>query len=112
MDEGNCRHVYLFTQRYPRGLSGSENATLRKKSRMWVEFDGICTQFCVCGNVGLRWMQCGPALRGFVDVFEGGEHNPSVLIIASNEENGELQFEFKRYFIRTRAPGAGLCQTP
>ena len=80
------------------GLAEAKTATLRKKSRMWVEFDGNMYPVLRMWERGFAMdANAAPALRGFVDVFEGGEHKSQCLIIASNEENGELQFEFKRY---------------
>lgn len=45
-----------------------------------------------------------PHLRGFVDVYEGSLHLFQCLIIASEEEGGEMQYEFKRM--------TAVCATP
>lgn len=37
-----------------------------------------------------------PHLRGLVDVYEGPTHLFQCLIVAANEEAGEMQYEFKR----------------
>ncbi len=37
-----------------------------------------------------------PHMRGLVDIFEGPKHVSQCLIVASDEENGEVKFEFKR----------------
>lgn len=37
-----------------------------------------------------------PAIRGFVDIYDGERHLYQCLIIASENLNGERQFEFKR----------------
>lgn len=37
-----------------------------------------------------------PNMRGLVDIFEGSNHLSRCLIIASDEQNGEVRFEFKR----------------
>ncbi len=37
-----------------------------------------------------------PHLRGLVDLYDGGRHLYQCLIVASEEENGEMRYEFKR----------------
>ena len=37
-----------------------------------------------------------PSLRGLVDLFDGAEHLYQCLIIASEEDRGEMRYEFKR----------------
>ena len=37
-----------------------------------------------------------PHLRGFVDLYEGSLHLFQCLIVASEEEGGEMRYEFKR----------------
>lgn len=37
-----------------------------------------------------------PHMRGLVDLYEGARHTAQCLIIASEEEGGEMRYEFKR----------------
>ncbi len=37
-----------------------------------------------------------PQLRGLVDLFDGARHLSQCLIVASEEEVGEMRYEFKR----------------
>lgn len=37
-----------------------------------------------------------PHLRGLVDIYDGARHLYQCLIIASQEESGEMRYEFKR----------------
>lgn len=37
-----------------------------------------------------------PHLRGLVDLYDGPKHLSRCLIVASEEENGEMRFELKR----------------
>ena len=54
------------------GLAEAKTATLRKKSRMWVEFDGNMYPVLRMWERGFAMdANAAPALRGFVDVFEG-----------------------------------------
>ena len=39
------------------GLAEAKTATLRKSPVCGSSLTEICIQFCVCGNVGLQWMQ-------------------------------------------------------
>ena len=41
-------------------------------------------------------LENAPHLRGLVDLYHGGVHLYQCLIIASEEEDGEMVFEFKR----------------
>lgn len=45
-----------------------------------------------------------PHLRGFVDLYEGSLHLFQCLIIASEEEGGEMRYEFKRMTAVARTP--------
>ncbi len=70
---------------------------LRKKSRMRVSVGD--QQFTI-----LRYWDEGfaldvddaPHLRGLVDVYDGARHLSQCLIVASEEEAGEMVYEFKR----------------
>ena len=42
-----------------------------------------------------------PGLRGLVDIYDGEQHLYECLIIASDEQNGEMRFEFKRNTVVT-----------
>lgn len=80
-----------------RGLDSARLSKLKKASRVRIETkDG---HFRV-----LRLWQTGfsvaladaPRLRGRVDLYEGPTQLFQCLIIAANEEAGEMQYEFKR----------------
>ncbi len=70
---------------------------LRRKSRMRVSVGD--QQFTI-----LRYWDEGfaldvddaPHLRGLVDVYDGARHLSQCLIVASEEEAGEMVYEFKR----------------
>ncbi|MEM1064946.1 MAG: hypothetical protein AAF771_17420 [Pseudomonadota bacterium] len=79
------------------GLELARKAALRKASRLKVEAGG--QRFTI-----LRYWDDGfavdseeaPHLRGLVDVFDGAKHLSQCLIVASEEEAGEMVYEFKR----------------
>jgi len=78
-------------------LARARKQKLRMKSRMRVRAGD--QTFTV-----LRFWEDGfsldsddmPHLRGLVDLIDGGRHVAQCLIIASEEDNGERRFEFKR----------------
>ena len=37
-----------------------------------------------------------PKLRGLADLFDGSRHLSQCLIVAANEEDGEMVYDFKR----------------
>ena len=45
-----------------------------------------------------------PPLRGFVDIYDGPRHISQALIIAVEDENGEMRYEFKRETTITDTP--------
>ena len=79
------------------GLEAARQAGLKKRSRLRVH-DGDAVYPV------LRFWESGfaldaeqaPHLRGLVDLYEGSAHLYQCLIVASQEEGGELRFEFKR----------------
>ncbi|NNE79826.1 MAG: hypothetical protein HKN18_06085 [Silicimonas sp.] len=79
------------------GLEQARKHKLRKKSRMKVRVGD--QSFTI-----LRYWDDGfaldaddaPQLRGLVDLYDGGRHLSQCLIIASEEDGGEMVFEFKR----------------
>ena len=79
------------------GLEAARKAGLKKRSRLRVH-DGEAVYPV------LRFWDSGfaldaeqaPHLRGLVDLYEGSAHLYQCLIVASQEEAGELCFEFKR----------------
>ncbi len=79
------------------GLELARKQKLRKKSRMRVKAgDQVFTI--------LRYWDRGfaldaddvPHLRGLVDVYDGARHMSQCLIVASEEDAGEMVYEFKR----------------
>ncbi len=79
------------------GLKAAQLAALKKTSRLRVlvgdEFhpvlrlwkDGFAVE-----------EETAPALRGLVDIYDGGQHIYQCLIVASEAESGEMRYEFKR----------------
>lgn len=79
------------------GLENARKQSMRKKSRLKVRVGEH--DFTI-----LRYWEEGfsldaddaPHLRGLVDVYDGARHVSQCLIVASEEEAGEMVYEFKR----------------
>lgn len=79
------------------GLEQARKHDLRRNSRLRVHVDDEI--FAV-----LRFWETGfaldaedaPHLRGLVDLYDGSRHIYQCLIVASEEERGEMIYEFKR----------------
>lgn len=79
------------------GLEVARKKALKKKNRLRVEASG--SRYSI-----LRFWEDGfaleaenaPHLRGLVDIFDGGRHLYQCLIVASEIEDGEMRYDFKR----------------
>lgn len=70
---------------------------LRKKSRMRVKVGDQLFTILRHWDTGFALdAEDAPRLRGLVDVFDGGRHLSQCLIVASEEEAGEMKYEYKR----------------
>ena len=79
------------------GLEQARKHKLRKKSRLRVQAGGQTFTILRYWDEGFALdADEAPHLRGLVDVFDGARHLSQCLIMASDEEAGEMVFEFKR----------------
>lgn len=79
------------------GLDAARVDSLRKASRLWLEVDGMRYKVLRHWGTGFSMeAETAPQLRGLVDLHDGATHLFQCLIIAAQEEGGEMQFEFKR----------------
>mgnify|MGYP005997418329 CR=1 FL=1 len=56
--------------------------------------------------------ETAPRLRGLVDIYEGARHMSQCLIVASEEENGEMCYEFKRATLASDTPPLDFYKSP
>ena len=69
----------------------------RKRVRYRVQFDGSIYPVLQLWDTGFSLgAKVAPHMFGLVDSFEGSNHFSRFLIIASDEQDGEIKFEFKR----------------
>ena len=79
------------------GLELARKQKLRKKSRMKVRAGDQTFTILRYWNDGFALdAEDAPKLRGLVDLYDGGRHLSQCLIVAAEEEEGEVVFEFKR----------------
>ena len=79
------------------GLERARKHRLRKKSRLRVKVGDQTFTILRYWDEGFALdADDAPHLRGLVDVFDGARHMSQCLIVASEEEAGEMVFEFKR----------------
>ncbi|MCG6883588.1 MAG: hypothetical protein LJE62_07525 [Silicimonas sp.] len=79
------------------GLELARKQKLRKKSRMRVRAgDQVFTILRYWDQGFALDAEDAPNLRGLVDVFDGANHLSQCLIVASEEDGGQMVYEFKR----------------
>lgn len=79
------------------GLELARKEKLRKKSRMRVRVGDQLFTILRHWDTGFALdAEDAPHLRGLVDVFDGSRHLSQCLIIASEEEAGQMVYEYKR----------------
>ena len=79
------------------GLDNARLQSLKSASRLRLSADGQTYPVLRMWKTGFSLMSdSAPNLRGFVDLYDGAIHLFQCLIVASDEEGGEMRFEFKR----------------
>lgn len=78
-------------------MDASRVKKLKQSSKLRIETaDGYFRVLRLWGSGFSVASEDAPHLRGFVDVYEGPAHLFQCLIVASEEEGGEMRYEFKR----------------
>lgn len=79
------------------GLDAARVDNLRKASRLRIVADGVQHKVLRFWQTGFSMdSETAPHLRGLVDLYDGSVHLFQCLIVAMDEEGGEMRFEFKR----------------
>ncbi len=86
-----------FSKDIQAGLDAARVESLRRASRLRIEADGVRYPVLRMWKTGFA-MEAGsaPHLRGLVDLYDGALHLFQCLIVATDEEGGEMLFAFKR----------------
>lgn len=78
-------------------LRNAQKAATRKRNRLRVEANGQSYRINRLTSEGFALdAEDSPKLRGLVDLFDGGRHLSQCLIVAANEDDGEMIYDFKR----------------
>ncbi len=87
------------------GLDKARTESLRKASRLRVSVGDVTYPVLRMWKTGFAIaLEDAPNLRGFVDLFDGSVHLFQCLIVASQEEELEMQYEFKRATAISQGP--------
>ncbi len=79
------------------GLDAARMESLRKASKLRIDVDGTQHRVLRHWTTGFSMdADTAPKLRGLVDLYDGSIHLFQCLVVAAQEEGGEMQFEFKR----------------
>ena len=79
------------------GLDSARLLSLKKASRLRLSADGVTYPVLRMWKTGFSMQaDTAPYLRGYVDLYDGAIHLFQCLIVASDEEAGEMRYEFKR----------------
>lgn len=79
------------------GLDAARIAGLKKASRLRVEAGGDYYKVLRLWRDGFTVeVTAAPRLRGLVDLYDGANHLYQCLIVAAEEDGGEMRYEFKR----------------
>ncbi|PSL17840.1 hypothetical protein [Shimia abyssi] len=79
------------------GLDAARKKDRRRRNKIRVEADGQSFRVIRFQEDGFTLdVEDAPHLRGLVDLYDGGRHFLQCLIVASEEESGEMRYEFKR----------------
>lgn len=87
----------IFSKEIQAGLDAARVDSLRRASRLRLEVDGKRYPVLRMWKTGFALDATeAPHLRGLCDLYDGAAHLFQCLIVASDEEAGEMRFEFKR----------------
>lgn len=86
----------FFSKEIQDGLDKARVDSLKRASRVRVAVGGDIYPVLRLWKSGFAVEEDAPDLRGLVDVYDGSVHLMQCLIIASDTEQGERRYEFKR----------------
>jgi len=87
----------VFSKEIQAGLDAARRASLRKASRLRIDLDGRVFPVLRMRKNGFSIaVEDAPHLRGLVQLYDGARHLFQCLIVAADEQDGEMHYEFKR----------------
>lgn len=95
------------------GLDAARKDALRRASRIRIQVGDATYPVLRTWDDGFAMDgETAPILRGRVDLYDGARLLSKCLIIASEEENGELRFEYKRMTDATETQPLDFYRAP
>lgn len=96
----------MLSKEIQAGLDAARLQNLRQSSRLRLIVDGQTHPVLRMWKTGFAVVaEETPHLRGFADMYDGANHLFQCLIVAGEEENGEMRYAFKRATaVTTHAP--------
>ncbi|MEX0310857.1 MAG: hypothetical protein AB3N17_11515 [Tateyamaria sp.] len=86
------------------GLDSARLQSLKSASRLRLSADGVTYPVLRMWKTGFSMQADAPLMRGYVDLYDGAIHLFQCLIVASDEEAGEMHYEFKRLTAVSESP--------
>ncbi|MBD3664632.1 hypothetical protein [Sulfitobacter aestuariivivens] len=87
----------VLSKEIQEGLDAARVAGMRASSRLRIDLDGKIYPVHRMWKTGFAIaVEDAPHLRGLVDLYDGANHLFQCLIMANEEDAGEMLYEFKR----------------
>jgi hypothetical protein len=86
-----------LTKELREGLAQARKLAAKKKARLQVHIGEDTYPVLRVWDSGFALdAEDAPHMRGLIDLYEGGRHTAQCLVIASEEDAGEMRYEYKR----------------
>jgi len=86
-----------FSAEVQAGFDAARKKALKQRHRLRVEADGMSVRVVRFLDDGFTLdAETAPRLRGLVNLYDGSKHISQCLVVATDEEDGEMHYEFKR----------------
>ena len=87
----------FFSAEVQAGIDAARKKAMKQRHRLRVEADGQSVRVVRFLEHGFTLdAETAPKLRGLVDLYDGSKHLYQCLVVATDEEDGEMHYEFKR----------------
>ncbi|KIC51970.1 hypothetical protein [Tateyamaria sp. ANG-S1] len=94
------------------GLDSARLQSLKEASRLRLAVDGVTYPVLRMWKTGFSMQaETAPYLRGYVDLYDGAIHLFQCLIVAADEEAGEMRYEFKRLTAVSEKPALDFARS-
>jgi len=93
------------------GLDRARLKAMKSKSRLRIHSGGSVFPVLRMWESGFAMeAEIAPRLRGYVDLYDGSIHLFQCLVVASEEDAGEMRYEFKRLTAVSEAPALDFAK--